>query len=441
MENAEILKQIADFGTKLEEALKSSADKKSMDALCSEVNKYSEQIKQNAEMHEALKKELNEKIRVQAEELAVLKKHEDAPLSSIESLKKALLDTGAFESYTIDGVEKQRVKASHRDNGVSLSIPLATIVKSAVDMDTSGAVRPGGSPGMSIGSLTNYGMMREVVPTSIYPHFSQIFRTMPTEDKYFGIVIEDTLEDGTAVKAEDTAGGKSSFLLKTIEYKVFDVCADFRVHENTLDDLDYILTDILTIGMDKLESKLDSYTLNTSGNGTTSVIGIRTSGYFTAYDTTLRAGKVYSPNIVDVIKNAKLQANNQAKLVDTVIMNPNDIAEIESLKDLEANSVTLAGVKLDQAGNLAYIYGLRVVAKTEMTEGSLVVCKSDSVTFGVKSMADVRIGYDVTTDFSKGIKTIQLKSRVAVGIGSPLGIIYCSSITDAITALTNVSGA
>ena len=91
MESAEILKKIADFGTKLEEALKSSADKKSMDALCSEVNKYSEQIKKNAEMHEALKKELNEKIRVQAEELAVLKKHEDAPLSSIESLKNTTI--------------------------------------------------------------------------------------------------------------------------------------------------------------------------------------------------------------------------------------------------------------------------------------------------------------------------------------------------------------
>jgi hypothetical protein len=132
------------------------------------------------------------------------------------------------------------------------------------------------------------------------------------------------------------------------------------------------------------------------------------------------------------------------KEIDTVLLNPVDVANIESLKDLQNNSVKLAGLVVDASGKLAYIYGLRVIAKKYVTANTAIFINTGmtpSVEIGTKQNLEVIIGYDKTEDLSKGIVTIQLESEYAFGLGDPETVIYCSDITAAATALSvNING-
>jgi hypothetical protein len=210
---------------------------------------------------------------------------------------------------------------------------------------------------------------------------------------------------------------------------------------------------IMTVGMERLRNKIATFLIDktAAGDGTTIPYGLLSTGKYTAYDLTLRALEVASANIVDVIKNAVLQsqlmgtANEMGnKEIDTVLLNPVDVANIESLKDLQNNSVKLAGLVVDASGKLAYIYGLRVIAKKYVTANTAIFINTGmtpSVEIGTKQNLEVIIGYDKTEDLSKGIVTIQLESEYAFGLGDPETVIYCSNITDAATALSvNING-
>ena len=169
---------------------------------------------------------------------------------------------------------------------------------------------------------------------------------------------------------------------------------------------------------------------------------------YTAYDTTLRAGEVKGANIVDVIKNAVLQAELigtadevSDKVIDTIVLNPVDVANIESLKDQSDNSVRLAGLIVDASGKLSYIYGLRVISKKYVTANTAIFLNTTTapaVEIGNKQNMELIIGYDKSDDLSNGIVTIQLESEYAFGLGSVESIIYCSSISDAATELTSL---
>ena len=385
--------------------------------------------------------EQTERLKSQGEAIELLKGSIAAPVAENdpvkafkESVKAALMNSEYVEKYTSEGVERYRIKGYNQKN-FGIEIPFAN--KAAVDMNTANAVRPGSSPGISIGYLTNYGMNPVELATSMNQHLIGAgFIVEPITDKYYGVIKEGTETNGAGIKAEDAAAGDSSWLWDSEEFKVFDFSAKFRVHQNTLDDMDRVANRVATVGIDRLLSVIDTNALNTSGDNTATPYGLRSSGYYTAYDTALRATTVKEANVVDVIKNMVLQANNQDFDQDALIINRTRVAEIESLKDQNANSVNLAGIRLDERGKLAYIYGLKVIINNKIPTTALITCKlSESLQFGDRQATALRMGYDLTGDFSKKVVTLQLDARAAIGIGNPLATIYCSDVAAAISAL------
>jgi len=431
--NTEETKTIMDA---LDEKLSKAATKADIDAIRAEFKTQVEGIEKGVSADElsALKADIENKLVKQWEEVTKLTAKESKPVvkrSFSDAIKETIMQSENVEKY-IDatGNDRYRIKGLHS--------PKAEVeFKIAVDMNTANAVRPGGSPGMSIGSLTDYGMPVQQLPVTLDTHFIGAFSSQSTTEKYFGVIVEGTETNGADVKAETAAAGDSSYLFSTKEFKVFDFAVKFRVHQNTLDDLDNVMNRIETIGVDRLLSKIDYYVLGAAGDNTATPYGILNAGYFTAYDTTLRQGEVITANIVNVIKNGVLQARKLNRKVDTVILNSSDAAEIEDLKDANSNTVALAGIRLDATGKLAYIYGLRVLINDNMAANKFVLCNyAESIQFGLREDMGVRMGYDQTTDFSKKIVTIQIEARLAIGIGHAETIIYCSNITDAATALS-----
>jgi len=447
MENEELIQKIDNLTDQFTERMKSAATKEEVErikeAAKAETKELIESVK--AAITTDIQTKLDEQreiLKSQGEALDVLKQAavqvKAEPMTLRESLKQAIIESGFVEKYSHEELgERYRIKGANMKN---FGVEVEFRQKAAVDMNTANAVRPGSSPGVNIGFLTNYGMQPIELATSMNQHFVGAgFPVEPIAEKYYGVLVEGTETDGAAVKTETGAAGDSSYLWKTIEYKVFDFSCKFRVHQNTLDDIDRVVNRITTIGVDRLLSVIDSSALGAAGDNSATPLGIKTSGYFTAYDTTLRANLVTAPTIVDVIKNMVLQANNADMDVDALIINRSDVAEIESLKDENANTVNLAGIKLDEKGKLAYIYGMKVIINNKQTARTLHVLKlSESLQFGDRQMTKLRMGYDQTTDFTKNIVTLQLDARAAIGIGNPLSIIYCSDVDAAITALTVV---
>lgn len=423
------------------EKMKAAVSKEDLEAVKTEVLKMNASIEKMGtfatdEAVKAAVKDIEEKLKAQWEEVVKMnqKPVDVQPANFREAIKAAIISSGAVESYN-DEFGQTRYK--FKDSG---NQKFEFAVKAAVDMNTVNAVRPGGSPGVSIGALTDYGMQAQKLPNTLDQHFIGAgFATQNTTEKYFGVLIESTETDGSGVKAETAVAGDSSYLWETKEFKVFDFAVKFRVHQNTLDDMENVLSRIEELGYDRLMSKIDGFVLGASGDNSATPAGLLTSGYFTAYNTALRAGEVQAANIVNVIKNAALQATLSDEYVDTVVLNPEEAAEIEDLKDGENNTINLAGVRLDATGRLAYIYGLRVHITKKMTANTAVLLNSsESLQFGIRKGMGVRMGYDKTEDFSKGIVTTQLETRLAIGLGKPKSIIYISSISAAATALAPV---
>jgi hypothetical protein len=413
----------------IEEKLKLAASKKEIETIKSEMEAEIKKIKVGISEDElkAAKAEFDEKLKAQwqAVEAKLKTVDETKPMTFGEQLKKAFVDAGLIEQAVVDGVTVERVKWD-RDTKNRIDVKLA------VDMNTANTIA-----GVSQGFQGSYTMLPQELPLSTDMHMYDVFGHSPLGEKdYFGVVIEGTETDGAAIKPETSAAGDSSYLITTTDYKKFDYGVKFRVHENMLNNWAGLMNRIQTIGLDRLKSKISTYVLGSGGNNTSVPYGLTDSGKFTAYDTTLRQNEVANANLVDVIKNAVLQAENSELPVNAVMLNPNDIAYIESLKDGNDNMVRLAGLVVDATGRLSYIYGLRVIRSKKVTANTFFLVNTfESVQFGDKYGFRVRMGYDKDSDFSKNIITIQPEVSLAIGLGNPLSIIYCSDITAAEAAL------
>ena len=420
-----------------EEKIKQAASKVEIESLKADFKSQIEGLKLgiSAEELKSAKDEFDEKLKAQWQEVERKineGKKSDVPLTFGEKLKAEFEKAGFIEG--------EEVKFDINDTASKIRVKAA-----AFDMNTAGTT---GS--VDAGYQTNYGMQIQKLQSSSEINLLDVFPAMPLApiERYMAKVVEYDETDGSAQKAETTAAGDSSFKLKTEDFKIFQFGVKFRVHRNMLRQWAGLQQRIQSIGMERLKNKIALFLLDkaAAGDGTTIPYGILSTGKYTAYDSTLRASEVKGATIVDVCKNAVLQSqlmgtDNEMgyKTIDTVLLNPVDIAEIESLKDNNDNSIRLAGLVVDASGKLSYIYGLRVIAKKYVGANTAVFMNtttSPAVEIGTKQNLELIIGYDKSEDLSNGIVTIQLESEYAFGLGDPESIIYCASISQAATDLT-----
>ena len=428
--------QLKALQTAFEEKIKQAASKDELDKIKSDMKADADKLK--AELKEEQKAEFDEQLKAQKTDL------EEKLKAQWEAVEKKIKEKEKMEKLSFGDKLKAAFAAqnliSEDENGqelfkMDINSDQKIRVKAAFDMNTAGT-----TASVATGLQTNYGMMRQELLMSGDVEMQDVFQhmTLAQIERYMAKVVEYEETDGSAIKLETAAAGDSSFKLKTEDYKVFDYGVKFRVHRNMLRTWAGLQARIQSIGMDRLKSKISTFVIDASaaGDGTTTPYGLLSTGKYTAYDTTLRSGEVKAANIVDVIKIAVLQSDIAKKPINAVMLNHVDIAEIESLKDANDNSVRLSGLVVDATGKLAYIYGLRVIKTSKVTANTAIFINSnESLEFGDKFNLETLIGYDKTEDFSKGIVTIQLETELAFGLGDPLSIIYVSDIATAAATL------
>lgn len=305
-------------------------------------------------------------------------------------------------------------------------------VKIAVDMLESNVVQSN----VATVRLAELDPQRVGIPLTIYPHVTDWMPSKTLTRPTMSLLVVYSYEDGAATKTEGSASSKSSFLLKTVEFKSFFIATYFTLSDETLDDLNEAMEEIAVTGPSKIMDKVDGYILGTAGDDSSAIAGLYTASKMTAFaSATTYAAKYPNANEYSVIAAMKHQCEANNYKPDVVVMNPLDISLLVDKKDQIDNTLTDRRLAFDNFGNLVAFNGLRIISSTAQTADTIAVLDSKQLMIGKRKDMTMEIGYN-GTDFTEGQKTVVLKVRLAFGVRDEAAVIYCSGLAAAVAAIT-----
>jgi len=289
--------------------------------------------------------------------------------------------------------------------------------------------------------LTELDPSRVGIPLTIYPHVMDVFPTKRLTRPNMALLVVYSYEDGADTKTEGAASAKSSFLFKTVSFPSFFIATYFTLSDETLDDLDEALDEISMTAPDKILDKIDNKILGTAGDDATDIKGIRTTGATgksTAFDSSAFTALIVNANIVDAIACAKRQCETNNYKPNVVYLNPTEVMKLAAAKNSFEDSRLDRRVVFDAIGNPTMIYGLRILQSTEIPTNQFIVMDNRQPMIGRRRDMTMEIGYN-GTDLVEGQKTVVLKVRLAFGVRDKAAVIWCSSITTAISDINATS--
>jgi HK97 family phage major capsid protein len=163
-----------------------------------------------------------------------------------------------------------------------------------------------------------------------------------------------------------------------------------------------------------LELIIESQMIN--GDGTASTMnGLLKTGNFTVF--TPDAGDTQ----IDSIRKGILALENTEEFMcDMIIMNQNDVAAIELLKDADGDY--LVGKPID--GGLHSLWGKPLLSSKAMTAGQFIVLDTtQAVTTHTRADALVEFSNSDSDNFVKNLITILAEVRIGFAVHLPAGVI------------------
>jgi len=442
-EKKELLKELElKIKSIITDSTKEKVSAKDLNDKIAEVNKTISENLSNDEMADLKKTvdtmkteltEANEALKAQGLELSGLKENEtqkkELPKTFREAVKAAIMEKkGVLVEKNDDYGKRMSLKDYFTEAG-NKRTPSFTI-KTAVDMLESNIVQSN----VATVRLTELDPQRVGIPLTIYPH---VFDWMPTKKiarPYMSILVVYSYEDGSGTKTEGSASSKSSFLFKTVEFKAFYNSTHFVLSDETLDDLEEALDEIAIVAPSKILDSVDGKVLGTAGDDSTDIAGLFTANKHTDFATVTYTDTVTGANMIDLIAKAKLQCEGNKYRPNVVIMNPSDVDSLASLKDANDNSVTDRRLRWDTLGNPTFVFGMRIIASTEITANTLAVVDQAQLMIGIRKDMTMEIGYN-STDLTEGQKTVVIKVRNAFGVRDKAAVIYSDDISTDVTAI------
>ena len=360
-------------------------------------------------------------------------KKDEKPISFKQAIRNAIMEKkDMFLTEKNDDYGKRLSMKDYFTEKGNQQSPTFTI-KAAVDMLQSNIVQSE----VNLVRLTELDPQRVGIPLTIYPHVLDWMPKKGIRKANMSVLVVYSYEDGSGTKTEGTASSKSSFLLKTIEYKAFYLATYFTLSDETLDDLDEVMDEIAITAPDKILDKIDTKILGTTGDGSTDIAGLYTTNNHTDFATVTYTDTVDSANIIDLISKAKLQCEANKYRPNVVSMHPTDIDNMASLKDANDNSVMDRRVKWDTLGNPAFVFGMRIIPSTAQAVNTLSVSDQKQLIIGNRKDMTMEIGFN-GTDLTEGQKTVVIKIRIAFGVRDKAAIIYSDDIATDVAAINKL---
>jgi len=397
----------------------------------------------------ALKESVEELVKATSENAAAIKAMNEAPKTEKnekprnlkEAFKQALIDAVMEKTKEVPGLitdknDQDGQRKSLKDYFVEKGnrVTPSFTVKTLVDMLESNIV----GANVSTVRLAELDPQRVGIPLTIYPHVLDWVPSKAIKRPNMSLLVVYEYEDGAGTKTEGSAPTKSSFKFKTVEFKSFFISTYFTLSDETLDDLEEAMEEIAATAPSKLLDSIDGKVLSAAGDDSSDIAGLYTSNKMTAFaSATTYAAKVPNANKVDVIAMMKHQGEANKYQMDTVSLNPLDIALIAAEKDQLDNSKIDRRVVFNNIGDPVAVCGLMIKKSTSQTADTVGVLDSKQLMIGKRRDITMEIGYN-GTDFTEGQKTVILKVRLAFGVRDKAAVIYCSGLDAAVTAISVV---
>lgn len=268
------------------------------------------------------------------------------------------------------------------------------------------------------------------VPVTLFAHVLDYMPIRNINRPVLAMMVNYSYSDGSGTKTEGSAGTASYFSLKTVNFPSFYIDTYIPISDETLDDVDEVLSELNRVAPDRVKSALDAKIYADAGNDSTDIQGMFYNGTkCTDFDTTDYANTIVGANMVDLIECmvAECEASNYTP--DTVGLNPTDVRiYFNALKNqlddsVKDNRLVFVG------GQLVSVCGLRVARSPKITTNTCFVGAIKQVALlGVRKAMTMEIGLN-GDDFKERQKTVRVGMRVAFGVGDPLGIIYSDDMT------------
>lgn len=400
-------------------------------------SKQVDQLKADIDAQNLLINQLTEASKAQGLEMAKLKNGTtpETKMTFREAIKQAIMekkDTMIVQKSDTDG-ERLSLKDYFSEKGNKTS-PIFTI-KAAVDMLQSNIV---GNYVNNI-RLTQLDPQRVGIPLTVYPHVLDVFPQKNISRPFMSLLVVYTYWDGSGTKTEGSASGQSSFLLKTVEFKAFNIATYFSVSDETLDDLEEVLDEISVTAPDKVLNAIDAKVFADAGDNSTDIRGLFVGGTTcTDFVAGTYAATVEGANTVDLIAKMKLAVRKEKYKANFVALNATDIDNIQSLKDQLDNSISDRRLVFDIDGNLVRIAGLRVVENDSIAANACVVGDSTQAMIGIRKAMTMEIGLNAA-DFTEGQKTVRLGLRLAFGVRDKAAFQYSADMASDLGTITKVN--
>ncbi len=344
------------------------------------------------------------------------------------ALTEALLEkTDIIKDVNDDYGQRKSIKGFFEKDMAKASFTLK-----AVDMFESNIAQPN----VNEYRLTELDGQRVGIPLAVYPHMTEVMMTKPMSRPYMALLVVYDYQDGSDTKAEGVASNQSSFLLKTVLFKAFYIATYFTLSDETLDDLDEVIAEINAIAPDKILSKIDGKVLSTTGDDSTEIKGLRTTGATgkcTAFD--LNLIEVPAANYVDVFMAAKLQAENAGYIANVVMISPSTEMLLSAKKNTLNDSIQDRRIAFDNLGRPTFIGGMRIITNSAIPNNQAIIADNKLMWIGKRRDMTMEIGYN-GTDLTEGQKTVVFKIRIAFGVRDKAGIIWVSNIDNAVANIT-----
>jgi HK97 family phage major capsid protein len=239
------------------------------------------------------------------------------------------------------------------------------------------------------------------------PFLRQIVNVKPISKTYAAWAEQRNRDGGAGATAEGSAKTQADFDIVEANKKVEKITSYIKASRESLDDVEFLQSEINNDLMSLVNLKLDADLL--SGNGTTpNLKGILE--YATAFSAPTGTGNaVDNANTFDALRAALLQVELAYFQPNYIIMHPTDVALCDMIK-VGASANEYINAPFGTQFSFRSFYGVPIVANAGMTRGDILVGDFTKSNLGIREDVNISIGYD-SDDFTKNLITILAEMR------------------------------
>ena len=383
MEKQELLDALELHGkaidTKNAELLKAKADSEQV-----------EKLKSDIATMENEKKEMQKQLDALDIEIQKVKKN---PGESVKTFASEMKEMLLKEASKLSGMKQKYVEA--------VSLEIKGFLETANASITTGSLLP--QPQFEVGiskAPDRMPFLLDIINTGIANSLTIYWTQRKTRTDNSGFVTEGTkttLAGGTVTESVLGYETKSASMQNLLAF--------LKVSNNSIDDIEWLLSEIQTELLTLMALKLDAAILS-GASATEGFDGILVKATaFSAAGDTMPAG--VAPNKFDALAfalNQVLVANHRPNYI---VLHPSDLRDLKLVRD-DSGSYMLPPTM--SAGNVM-VDGVRVIANTGMTKGSYLVGDFTKAKFWTRKGMELKIWEQNSDDAEKMLKTVTLYMR------------------------------